>query len=455
MLRSCVFAFQYLAASFGLAWTRVLGVCLGGIVMLHESIAASLRNGLLVTGWIIAASLIIVQPSTAQDSDRQSEVLIRQLTARNESVRQQALMRFSGQPEMARSALPTLIDAVKIQADKVDADGTVPFSLDRLLHLIGTIRESDAEGLLVEMLDHPSYAIAMIAADSLGQNRRRDTIEFLKKQVDRPIFQSNYGFRFNLVRALALMRHPDAVEFLTSLEANLKGQLRFEVETLLAEVTEKHFLDDQDRYLRWKASRQPKVVIQRASFGSQSTSRMNFGKPQKYYDIDIHAKRMLFLIDRSGSMQEYSGGMTRLERAKIELAKAVQALPSDSEFGIIFFEESVRKWKDQLLPATQQNKDAAMKFVHRLGYGQRTNTYGALYDSLQFDDELEVVFLLSDGRPTMGRITHPQQIVADIIGRNRLRNVKFNTIGIAIAGETEQFLKTLAEQSNGEFRNAE
>ena len=113
-----------------------------------------------------------------------------------------------------------------------------------------------------------------------------------------------------------------------------------------------------------------------------------------------------------------------------------------------------KEWREDLVYASEENKLEAIQFVRRLGYGDRTNTYGALRRSLEFDDDLEAVFLLTDGRPTAGNIVAPSGIVNDILHRNRFRHLNFNTIGIAVEGPTESFLKRLAEESNGEYRKA-
>ncbi|QDS92163.1 hypothetical protein FF011L_09000 [Roseimaritima multifibrata] len=439
-------------------------------------------SGNLLLG--VCFALIVGASAVGQESQREHEILARQLTGRNEILRQQTLARLAANPEIVVQSLPTLIKTAEAEIEELGPDDSVPQYADRLLYVVGTAGEPDGDRMLVEMLDHENYRVAMIAADSLGQNGRQDTIEFLKKQVDRPAFSSHYGFRFNLVRALSLMHHPDAVEFLTQLEAELEGQLEYEVGLVLAEVTEEHFAGEKERYERWKATRKTKAVVQYASYESQPDLQeelqpdlqgnlqpnllgelqpklqgelqpeqpMPNQKLQRHYGIDIHAKRILFVIDRSSSMRKNAGELTRLELAKIELSKVIEEMPSDNEFGLAFFEEGVLEWQEHLVPATQGNKDAAMELVRRLGYGRRTNSYGALRESLVFDDQLEIVFFLSDGRPTCGQIIRPRWIVDDIIERNRLRHIKFNTIGISVSGESEYFLRSLAERSNGEFR---
>lgn len=162
----------------------------------------------------------------------------------------------------------------------------------------------------------------------------------------------------------------------------------------------------------------------------------------------------MFIIDNSGSMRDYWGGATRLERAKAELIHAIEDLPADAKFSIVSFHTTVNPWRNELLEASEENKREAIQFVRRLGYGVKTNTYGALRQSLEFDDELEAVFLLTDGKPTVGKIIPTRGIVSDIMHRNRFRHLNFNTIGIGVQGPTEDFLRTLAELTGGEFRTA-
>jgi len=323
-----------------------------------------------------------------------------------------------------------------------------------LLHLIGSVDHDDSESFLVQLLDHEHDDIAMIAADALGRYRFHSAVEFLKKQVDRPAFASSYGFRFNLVRSLAQMQHPDAVEFLEVLRHHLDGQLRYEIDRLFDDVTEQHFHGDHSRFEQWQQRRQSNIVIQQASYQSETLARLKLARAQKYYGIDINSRRLMFIIDHSGSMRKYAGGMSRLDRAKHELIRAIEELSPDVEFAIAFFEARVRVWQDALMPATEDNKRRAIAFVRRLQCGDSTNTHAALRRALEFNDQLEAVFLLSDGRPTSGELVAPAAIVADILHRNRFRHLKLNTIGIAVGGPTEHFLQSLAEGSAGEYRAA-
>lgn len=402
--------------------------------------------------------------SIAKADEASLSKLYRSLIGRSEAVRTRTLERLPKDPRSLQDSLHELVAAAKHIAEETEAIDLIRPSTVELIDLIGKIESPETETLLIELLDAEHIGIAMTTADVLGRNKFYGAIEALKQQTARPDFDAMYAFRFNLVRSLVHMEHPDAFEYLAKLEANLDGQLRFHIEQVLKDVTVDDFLGDQARFDQFrdpKSEPQPvqtvspgnKSFFKTASAEPESLNRMRL-KPQQYYGIEIHALRLMFIIDHSGSMKDYWGGMTRLERAKAELARAISELPEDAEFAIVFYHTSVRHWKNDLVPATEQNKREALQFVRRLGYGDRTNTYGALRYSLDFDSQLEAVFLLTDGRPTIGEIISKPAIIQDILHRNRFRHLNFNTIGIAVDGSTRAFLQALAKQSNGEFRQA-
>ena len=88
---------------------------------------------------------------------------------------------------------------------------------------------------------------------------------------------------------------------------------------------------------------------------------------------------------------------------KLELTKVIRELPEDTEFALMFYETSVRLWRKELVIASEDNKLEAIAFIRRLGYGDRTNTYGALRESLAFDNDLESVFMLTDSEFSVAR----------------------------------------------------
>jgi hypothetical protein len=82
----------------------------------------------------------------------------------------------------------------------------------------------------------------------------------------------------------------------------------------------------------------------------------------------------------------------------------------------------------------------------------------ASYDALDaaFGLEPEAIYFLSDGAPVGGKITAPDDIVATISHRNRVRRVSLHSIGIATGdGKRDpfgQFMKGLATANWGIYK---
>ncbi|QDT12550.1 VWA domain-containing protein [Planctomycetes bacterium K23_9] len=428
---------------------------------------------------VVAASLCAVCGTShakaegngnAASVDLSQSRLVRSLVGRSESVRLKAIASLKFKNEAKRDALDELVHALREHSNQVVAGRPIAGSTPALIQLIASVDDPAATRALVDLLDSDQMQISMFCANALGRQKCIEAIESLKQQVGRSEWKTHYGFRFNLVRALTLMDHPDAYEFLAQIRRNVDGQLLHEMNTVFQGITVDDFLGDEERFAAWKNgsttgpsvklagySESPDSIFKDATY-SESANRIQLRR-QKYYGIDIEAKRLVFVIDHSGSMKKGSSHNgrwgSRLWHAKDALIKAIEALPEDDEFGIIFYAETVRQWKKGLVVATPDNKQDAKAFVYRLGFGGSTNTHGALCESMNFDDDLEAVFLLTDGIPSSGAIVHPDHIVNDIVRQNQLRHLKINTIGIAVNSKTKSFLATLAKRCSGEFTQPE
>jgi hypothetical protein len=63
--------------------------------------------------------------------------------------------------------------------------------------------------------------------------------------------------------------------------------------------------------------------------------------------------------------------------------------------------------------------------------------------------DIDTIFFLSDGRPTVGDFVDPDDILREILAANELRKVKIHTIAI---GEFQKdFMRKIAERTGGVF----
>ena len=399
----------------------------------------------------------------AETSAKNGSRLVRMLTGRSDAVREGALTRLRNSERLLASSHDELILATRTLVTEAE-EGSVSPCLVQMIDLIGQVDRPESEAVLTEWLGHANTSISMLCSESLGRHKFHGAIDAIYGQRERPDYDSYYGFRFNLVKSLALMEHPAAIEYIAALEGTLDGQLSYEISRLLAKVTREDFAGDDQRFQAFlKRSEQPEGFFRAAKFSldrakeyrKAEPKKLNLAPPRQYYGIDIRAQRVMFIIDQSGSMREPTSSGTRLARAQQELIRAIRELPADTEFAIAAFNTRIRVWRKGLAPATDEQKMAAIQYVQRLEHTGDTNTYGALRTALTFDDSLEAVFLLTDGRPTAGPITRHDEIARDILHRNRWRHLNINTIGISVGGRTESFLRGLAENSGGEFRAAQ
>jgi len=190
-----------------------------------------------------------------------------------------------------------------------------------------------------------------------------------------------------------------------------------------------------------------------------------------FYGIESFSDRVVFVIDKSGSMAAPSGsprgstpgpppgGGRKIDVACAELKKALVQLPETGTFNLIFYDGSVQPWYRSMVKATRDRKAEANSFADsRIPQGA-TNIFDALMRAFAMagrgshDDAyavgVDTIFLLTDGQPTAGAVVQTGAILDEVRRINRLRRIKIHCIGI---GDTDaNFLRTLAAESGGTY----
>lgn len=436
---------------------------------------------------IVAASTLV--PADVFAIDRNEIRFRKLLLGRHDGARVAALRSIPLDFQSRSTALPIIVESLAElredpRFDRAEQQGLpdLPDGVRMMIDFVGTIDRPDATETLVELLDCDHLSWVMATIQTLCKNQHHDAIDELIALMDSEHFDASYGFRFTLARGLKDMKHPDAWEGLAKLFDRVDGQLAHRLDQEFQIVTAEDFGGDVERFQTWRSliglslpkdaqiadglQETEKVLGQDAKTDMPLPKKMGLQpsqtaaaytrakrlKPSHYYGIDIHAKRLLFVIDRSGSMRTIVNGQARIQSAKRELITVINALDEQCEFGILVFDSDVRAWREELVQATDKNKLGAIRFVEYLSAGSSTNTYEALRRSLSFDPQLEAVFLLTDGEPTTGRIVNPSAIMIDILRRNEVNNITINTIAVAVEPLMATFLRNLTLPSNGEFR---
>ncbi len=200
-----------------------------------------------------------------------------------------------------------------------------------------------------------------------------------------------------------------------------------------------------------------------------------------YFSIPIRSDRMVFLVDVSGSMNDDYGApplttgkqdpvivqpaspgrWTKIERVKNELLRVIRGLEERDQFQIVAFSDEVSAAFPCLTAATRAHKKSAEKFVLGLRAGGGTGLYDALATSLPLDaacaaspaGEPDTLFVLSDGKPTVGRVTDPWEIARITTSANDTSRMEIHTLYLGPEGDgPAQFLVQLARRNGGIFR---
>jgi HEAT repeat protein len=314
---------------------------------------------------------------------------------------------------------------------------------------------------------------------------------------------SIWQVRTTAIAALKNVRSAAAIAPLIERLAAEEGRLVLEIGETLASLTGKEFGDDVQKWRAyWEANQAgfslPTVEAVAYLRGTREartgSARPEFEKTTvtAYHGIDTPSRSIMFVIDVSGSMEalvtekeRFLAGkypsFARIDIVKTELARTIDHLEPFVNFNILAFATKVDPWKKKLVPANVLNKSAARDWAGRLiaigGASKsdlasvglsgsanlelgKTNTYGALMAALNvtggprtgdidYTIDVDTIFFLSDGRPTVGDFVDPDDILREVKAANELRKVVIHTIAI---GEFQKdFMRRIAEENGGVF----
>lgn len=307
--------------------------------------------------------------------------------------------------------------------------------------------------------------------------------------------------------AVRTVRVKEAIGPLVHLLEEGQGRVLEYVYPSLVAITDMQFRDDPPSWRRWWDQAAESFVVpsdeelakRKAARAEAAAQYRPAAKEATFMGVDTPSRSIVFVIDVSGSMEEEvtekdafrERGFTRfskLDIVKEELVRTIQGLGPEVRFNVIAFATQVYPWRAKMVPANPLNLRSAGDFVKGLqpiggqlaaarasaglkgsaGADQgRTNTYAGLLAGLGIDvkdnqvstpvtgndtqvhSEVDTLFFLSDGRPTVGELAEPDDIVDKVTELNRFRRVTIHAI--AIGGFEKDFLFELAKRNGGVF----
>ena len=143
---------------------------------------------------------------------------------------------------------------------------------------------------------------------------------------------------------------------------------------------------------------------------------------QEYEEAELIAKDIVFVCDTSGSMTKDD----KIGQARDALEFCLANLNARDRFAVISFATAVRRFEDELAPATDGNVRRARDFVRKIKARGGTNINEALSDAvgmIETSSRPTMIVFLTDGRPTVG-VTEIEKILDNISDANRVARAR-------------------------------
>ncbi len=187
-------------------------------------------------------------------------------------------------------------------------------------------------------------------------------------------------------------------------------------------------------------------------------------------DDRIYSNGVMFLLDTSKSMSWQAPGSTnRIDVARDQLAALIGKLDETTPFNVIavtgrFYPWHKAKGRDGgMVPATSDNKAAAIEWARGLECRVHTNTWDALEAAILEYPTVDTIYYISDGALRLGGYVSIEEIPMRLREINRLRKVVIHThflhwgslmswaLKYEDREEQKTWLEELAQQTGGSF----
>jgi uncharacterized protein YegL len=355
---------------------------------------------------------------------------------------------------------------------KMVEKGKDPVILRAVFDAMTAIRGDDPAWIteLTTLTANADSQVRSIALEALGKTGDKATLEKLIAALNDP----NWSVRLTALEGLESLRVKEGVAAIIERMGKEEGRMLHDMASALYRLTGQPYQDNATNWANWwqkdgatfevlSKERFERIHKSETEYSLRQTTRGQSGDEwrlkkvdageSKFFGIQIISHRVLFVIDVSGSMEEavrneFADGapMNRLQVAKRELKKCIEALEPGAFFNIVTFSSGVERWMEGALAAANaENREKALTYVTDLLTGGGTNLYDAVHNAFE-DQDVDTIYVMSDGEPTDGGETEPFVIREHVAQWNEHRQIEINTIAI---GGQFQILEWLAEDSGG------
>jgi hypothetical protein len=261
----------------------------------------------------------------------------------------------------------------------------------------------------------------------------------------------DWALRAAAIRYLTRFRDVASIPLLIARLGKEDGRLGHELEHALFVHSGTRCFSKKEWEEWWSKHRAGFVLPAEATVAGRSAGRGG-GRTVSYYDIPLVSNRIAFVVDISGSMLERIGTdkkRTRLAVAKEQLQKVLAELPETYLVNFIAYSTGVFPLWRELRPAEPAQREEVLKRVQGLVADGGTNIFDALEVAYR-DAQVDTIYLLTDGQPTVGRLIAAEDIREEVQRWNRSRQVVIHCISLGLDSD---LLKALAKDSGGVYQH--
>ena len=355
-----------------------------------------------------------------------------------------------------------------------DRDWAVRAEMWSLLGRVPTDWAFDMVAAALSSEPDPRVLVSVI--DGLGERDPARAVPLLVGQLA----DVRWIVRAATVAALERTPSKETIDALVALFQKEDGRLQDDCARALKELTAEEFGTNPIAWRNWweKAREgwagKPEPVAKEKGDDEkpdplevQDAGEVAAGSGQTgFFGIDTRSKRLVYVIDVSGSMNEPAGKDakgTRAEFAKEELKRSILGLEDGSLFNIVFFSGGVRIWKNDMVVADVTTRPEAVAYIDQVAVAGGTDTYDALQAAFDLgdvgrgkkrgadpegDSKVDTIILLSDGRPSVGHTINTDEIRAAVKEWNSARRIAVHTVAFGHDAD-KVFMSGLAEDSGG------
>lgn len=365
--------------------------------------------------------------------------------------------------------------------------------LDALLQSVPGVQEGKKlVPLLVNALKDQSPTVRTLSLEGLKLHKDPSAIGPIAGCLKDPTWQ----VRAAAAQACALYGARESIEPLIDALAKEEGRLRDDLSLALKKLTGMDFGFRAETWRKWWDDNKATFAGPAVAAGPHTPSASSGGDKTvavpTFYGVPITSKKVIFVLDTSGSMNDPSdpppgspqagqvtsgkpakgpgddpdeGSIagTKIEVLKYQFRKCVEKLAIDVTFNVVLFNSEVSQWRDKMDRATPANKADVIGFVEGQVAQNMTNTHDALEMALEtagmglldksYEPAVDTIYLMSDGSPYgAGKTTDPNEILKRVREMNRLKKLAIHAIAVGNPSNyNESFMRQLASENGGKF----